>query len=79
MLKIKVKIEDDFKIMILLNIGTKINEITRKIIEDARLAIKQKPKLELILNTGHSQLIFNLYKDVEIAIGGLKTKHSIFV
>lgn len=43
------------------------------------LAIRQRPKLELILHTSHSHLFLRLYKDVEIAISNLKTRHLIFV
>lgn len=47
--------------------------------EDAGLAMRHSPKLELVSHTGHSRPFFGLCKDVEIAIGGLKTRHPIFV
>lgn len=43
------------------------------------LAMRWGPKLELLSHTDHSRLFFGLCENVEIAIGGLKTRHLIFV
>lgn len=53
--------------------------MTKKVINNTGLAIKERLKLELVLYTKHSQLFLDLCKDVKIAIGGLKTRHSIYV
>lgn len=63
----------------LLDTNAKINIITRKVIKDARLVIKQGSKLELVLYMGYSRLFLNLCKDIEVVISGLKTKYSIFI
>ena len=47
--------------------------------EYANLAIKRRPKLELISHTSHSRPFFDLCEDIQVAIGGLKTRHPIFV
>lgn len=57
--------------MALLDTGAKINVMTRKLIKDANLAMRQGCKLELVSHTNHSHLFLNLCEDVEIAIGGL--------
>lgn len=56
------------KLEILLDISTKINIITRKIIKDAKLTIRQWPKLKLILYISHSQIFLGLCENVEIII-----------
>ena len=53
--------------------------MTRQIIEDAGLAMRQKPKLELVLHTNYNQFFLGLCEDIEVTIGGLKTRHLIFV
>ena len=52
---------------------------TRKLIEDANLAMRRGFKLELVSHTGHSCSFFGLCEDVKVTIGGLKTGHPIFV
>ncbi len=47
--------------------------------EEAGLAIRSGPRLELISHTGHFRSFLGLFEDVEVAIGGLKTRHPIFV
>ena len=47
--------------------------------EDAGLAIRRGPKLELVSHTGPSRYFLGFYEDVEVAIEGLKTRHPIFV
>lgn len=46
--------------------------MTREVIEDAGLAMRRSPKLELVSHTGHSRFFLSLYEDFEVAIGGLK-------
>lgn len=77
--KAKIKLEDGFKVTILLNSGIEINVMTRKVIKDASLAIQHSPKLEWISHTRHSRLFISFYDNVEMAIGGLKTRYPIFV
>ena len=59
--------------------GVEINLMTRKLIEDANLDIKQTPKLELVSNTNYSGLFFSFCEDMEIVLEELKTKHLIYV
>ncbi|MCJ1349183.1 hypothetical protein MMC31_007419 [Peltigera leucophlebia] len=77
--KIKVRLEDGPKVRALLNTGAEINVMTREVMEDAGLAMRKGPKLELVSHTGHSRPFLGLCEDVEVAIGGLKTRHPIFV
>lgn len=53
--------------------------ITRKLIEDANLAIRRDSKLKLVSHTGHSRLFLSLCEDIEVAIGGLKTRYPTFI
>ncbi len=53
--------------------------MTQKVMEDAGLAIRRGPKLELISYIRHNRPFLDLCEDVEVAIGGLKTRHPIFV
>ena len=78
-LKAKVRLEDGSKITALLDTGAEIHLMIREIMEDTELAKRQGPKLELVSHTGHSQSFLGLCEDVEIEIGGLKTRHPIFV
>ena len=73
-----VCLKDGSKVTALLDTGAEINVMTRELMEDANLAMRQEPKLELVSHTGHSRP-FDLWEDVEVAIGGLKTKHPISV
>lgn len=77
--KAKVRLEDGSKIMALLDTGTGINVMTIEVMEDAGLAMRQGPKLELVSHTGHSWPFLGLCEDVEVVISGLKTRHPIFV
>ena len=77
--KIKVRLEDGFKVTALLDTGAEIYVMTREVMGDAGLAMRKGPKIELVSHTGHSQLFLGFCKDVEVAIGGLKTRHPIFV
>ncbi len=77
--KAKVRLEDGSKVTALLDTGAEINVMTREVMEDAGLAIRRGPKLELISHTGHSRPFFGFCEDVEVAIGGLRTRQPIFV
>lgn len=77
--KAKVRLEDGSKITALFGTKAEINIMTREVIEEAGLAIKQGPKLELFLYTGHSRPFLGFCKDVEVAISDLKTRHFIFL
>ena len=78
-LKAKVWREDGSKVTALLNTAAEINDMTREVIENTGLAMRHGSKLELVSHTGHSHPSLGLCEDVEIAIGGLKTRHPIFV
>ena len=77
--KAKICLEDDFKIIAPLDTGAEINIIIKKLMKEANLAMRKRPKLELVSHTGQSQLFLRFCEYVEIAIGRLKTKHPIFV
>ena len=77
--KAKVRLEDGSKVTVLLDTGADINVMTQEVIEDAGLAMQRGPKLELVSHSGHSRLFLGLCEDVEVVIGGLKTRHPIFV
>lgn len=65
--------------MALLNTGAEINGIPKKDMKDAKLAMRQRQKLKLILHTKYSQLLLRLCDDVDVVIGCLKTRYAIFV
>ncbi len=77
--KAKVRLEYGSKVTAFLDTGAEINIMTRELMEDANLAIRQGPKLELVSHTGNSQHFLGLCEDVEVVIGGLMTRHPIFV
>ena len=77
--KAKVHLEDGSKVTAFFDTGAEINVITRELMEDANLAMRQGPKLELVSHTGHSRSFLGVYEDFEVAIGGLKTRHPILV
>lgn len=53
--------------------------MTRKVIEDASLAMQCGSNLELVSYTGHSHPFLGFCEDVESVIGGLKIRHLIFM
>ena len=77
--KAKVRLEDGSKVTAALDTGAEINVMTREVMEDAGLAIHRGPKLELVSHTCHCRFFFGFCEDVEVAIGGLKTRHLIFI
>lgn len=77
--KARVRFEYGSKITTILDTGVEINVMTREILEDLGLAIYYDPKLELVSHTGNSFPFLCLCEDFEIAIGGLKMSHIIFV
>ena len=78
-LEAKVRLKNGSKVTILLVTSAKIDDITRKIMEDTGLAMQYDSKLELVSHTSHSRLFFSLCKDIKVAIRGLKMRHPIFV
>ena len=76
--KAKVCIKDGSKVTALLDTGVEINLMTRELMEDVNLAIRQKRKLELVLYTEYSRIFYGLCENVGVAIKGLKTRHPIF-
>lgn len=77
--KAEVHLEDDSGVIALLNTSIEINVMTRKLMENTNLAIGQRAKLELVSYINNCPSFHSLYEDTKIAIGGLKTKHLIFV
>lgn len=77
--KVKVGFEDGSRVMTLLDTRVEMNIMTRELMEDATLAMRQGSKLDLISNTGQSCFFLGLCEDVEVVIGGLKTRYPIFV
>lgn len=77
--KARVWLEDGFKVTTILDTSAEINIITQEVSEDIGLAMQGSPKLELLSHTVHSRLFLGLYEDIEFVIGGLKTRHPIFV
>ena len=77
--KAKVRLEDGPKVLALLDTGAEINVMTKEVMEDAGLAMRQGPRLELVSHTGHSWPFLGLCEDVEVAVGSWKTRHPIFV
>lgn len=53
--------------------------MTREVMEDSGLACRWGRRLELVSHTGHSRPCLGLCEDVEVGVGGLKTRHPIFV
>ncbi len=47
--------------------------------KDTGLAMQCSSKLELVSYTSRSCFFLSLCEDVEVAIEGLKTRHSIFI
>lgn len=74
-----VRLEDSFKVIALLDADVGINVMTWKVMEDVDLAMQQSRKLELVSHTSHNYLFLGLCEDVEATIGGLKTRHPIFI
>lgn len=52
--------------MALFNVSAKINMMTKKVMDDVRLAIKQGPKLELVLHTDYNRLFFDFVKILKL-------------
>lgn len=77
--KAKVRLEDSFRIIALLDTIAEINIMTREIIEDIGLAMHRGSKFELVSHTDHSYLFAGFCKDTKVTTRGLKTKHLIFV
>ena len=77
--KAKVRLKNSFKVTTLLDTSTKIHFMTRELMKKANLAIKKGPKLELVSYMGHSRPFLGLCEDIEVAIGGLKTRDPIFI
>lgn len=78
-LKVKVILKDGSKIIALFDTGAKINVMIKKVMKNARLVMRQRQKQELVLYKDHNKLFLKLYKNVEVAISGLKIRHLIFV
>lgn len=53
--------------------------MTREVIEDAGLAMRHSPKLELVSHTIYSRTFLGIGEDVEVVIGDFTTRHPIFV
>ena len=53
--------------------------MTREVMEDVSLAMRHSRKLELVSHNGHNRPFLGLCEDVEVSLGGLKTRYPIFV
>ena len=78
-LKAKFRLEDSYKITTFLDTRVKIKIMTWEVMKDVGLAMRQRPKLELVFHIGYSRLFLSLCKNVGVTIGGLKIRHPIFV
>lgn len=78
-LKAKVYLKNSSKVTVLLINNVEINVISKRLIEETNLAIRQSSKIEFVFYTGDSRFFSGLCKNVEIAIKGLKTRHLIFL
>ena len=77
--KAKIRLEDRTKVTALYDASAEINLMTKKLMENANLAIRRGPKLKLVSHISDSRPFLGLYEDVEVAIRGLKIRHPIFV
>lgn len=77
-LKIKVRLKDGFKVIALLDTGAEMDVMTRDLIEDINLAMRQGLKLELVSHMRYSYPFFGLCNNVEVAIKEFKIRHPIF-
>lgn len=75
----RVRLEDGPKVFALLDTGAEINVMTKEVMEDAGVAMRRGPRLELVSHTGHSRPFLGLCEDVKLAVGGLITRHPICV
>lgn len=62
----------------LLNIRAESNVMTRKVIEDASLAMRRGCRLELVSYTRHNRPFLGFCEDVKVGVCGLGTRHRTF-
>lgn len=60
--KAKICLENGSKLTAFLDTGAEINIMIKELIENANLAMKQEPKLELVSYIGHSRLFLTFVK-----------------
>lgn len=53
--------------------------MSKTVIDDTKLVMRQRLKLQLVSQTRYSPLFLDLYKKIEVSIGGSQTKRLIFV
>lgn len=53
--------------------------MTRKVIENASLAMQRGSKLELVSHIDHSHFFLGFYENIQVIIRGLKTRYLIFI
>lgn len=78
-LKVKVQLENSFKVIAILDTSIIINIIIKELIEDTDLVIRKRFKLKFNPYIDHSWHFLRLYKDDEVVIRGLKTRQSIII
>ncbi len=78
-LKTKVWLEDSFQIIALLDNEAKIKTIIREVSKNKRLAMKKRHKLKLVSHISHRRFFLGLFESAERVVGGVKTRHLIFV
>lgn len=65
--------------MTLFDTRAKIYTMTRKVIKDVRLAIRQSFRFMLVSHINHNWPFLDLYKDMKVVVSGLKIRHPIFI
>lgn len=53
--------------------------MTRKVIENASLAMQRGSKLELVSHIDHSHFFLGFYENIQVIIRGVKTRYLIFI
>ncbi len=75
----KVTFGNRIKITALLDSEAEINVMIRSLARDAQLKVIQGFRLRLIFHTGHEMDFEGVCLNVPIDVGGIKTKHHVFV
>ncbi len=60
--KTRFRLEDSAKVFALLDTSVKINMMKKTVMEEASLAIRSGPRLELIFHTSHSRFFLRYSK-----------------
>ena len=77
--KVTVVLGFQLKLKALLDTGAEVNVMTRRVMEEAGLAMRKGPSLKLISHNGASTTFVGVCENVEVEVGSLVTTHPIFV